>query len=154
MTRPFFSRDRITDFDNFERHADDVIEQMKDRLRAGHAIDFQVNLFRSLGFRFANHQSMNGQRYSQDAISRFTLDSASEFLLGHDVQSLSSGLPYPFNVTISSTAQSTGTEDFATAFAKAEHSISERTRIGWIWPLFEIFKDKTAEPMRVVNAFL
>jgi len=44
MTRPFFSRDRISDFDTFERHADFAIKKMKERLRAGYAIDFQVNL--------------------------------------------------------------------------------------------------------------
>ena len=42
MTRPFFSRDRISDFDNFDRHADLAINKTKERLRAGHAIDFQV----------------------------------------------------------------------------------------------------------------
>jgi hypothetical protein len=42
MTRPFFSRDRIRDFDNFERHADVAIKKMKERLSAGYAIDFQV----------------------------------------------------------------------------------------------------------------
>lgn len=42
MTRPFFSRDRISAFDNFERHAELVIQHMKDRFRAGYAIDFQV----------------------------------------------------------------------------------------------------------------
>jgi len=130
MTRPFFSRDRITDFDNFERHADDVIKQMKKRLRAGYAIDFQ------------------------DAISRFTLDSASEFLFGHDVKSLSSGLPYPHNVVRPDVAQSTSAEDFAIAIAKSQYLISKRARLGAIWPMFEIFQDKTAEPMKVVNAYL
>jgi hypothetical protein len=42
MTRPYFSRDRISDFDTFDRHADDVIGQMKARLATGQAIDFQV----------------------------------------------------------------------------------------------------------------
>lgn len=130
MTRPFFSRDRITDFDNFQRHADDVIRQLKKRLRAGYAIDFQ------------------------DAISRFTLDSATEFLFGHDVKSLSSDLPYPYYVARSNAVQSTAAADFAIAFAKSQHLIAQRSRIGWIWPLFEIFEDKTAQPMNVVNAFL
>ena len=44
MTRPFFSRDRISDFDNFERHADVAIGKMKERLGAGYPIDFQVYL--------------------------------------------------------------------------------------------------------------
>jgi len=44
MTRPFFSRDRISHFDLFDRHAEGVITQMKLRMRAGYAIDFQVRL--------------------------------------------------------------------------------------------------------------
>jgi hypothetical protein len=42
MTRPFFSRDRVGDFHIFERHADVAIKHMKDRLRAGYAVDIQV----------------------------------------------------------------------------------------------------------------
>ncbi|KAF7982659.1 hypothetical protein HWV62_27113 [Athelia sp. TMB] len=130
MTRPFFSRDRITDFENFGRHADDVIAQMKARFRQGYAVDFQ------------------------DAISRFTLDSATEFLFGHDVRSLATGLPYPHTAAHLNAAHSSPAEDFAVAFGRSQELISQRARIGWIWPLFEIFKDTTAEPMKVVNGFL
>lgn len=42
MTRPFFTRDRISDFDNFDRHAMMVVDSMKSRLQAGFPIDFQV----------------------------------------------------------------------------------------------------------------
>jgi len=42
MTRPFFSRDRVGDFHIFERHADIAIKHMRDRLRAGYAVDIQV----------------------------------------------------------------------------------------------------------------
>jgi hypothetical protein len=42
MTRPFFSKDRISHFDNFDRHADDALGQLKARLREGHPVDFQV----------------------------------------------------------------------------------------------------------------
>lgn len=44
MTRPFFSRDRISHFDNFDRHAEDAINQLRTRLREGHPVDFQVNI--------------------------------------------------------------------------------------------------------------
>ena len=46
---------------------------MKERFRNGHALDFQ------------------------DLISRFTLDSATEFLFGHCVHSLRHDLPYAHN---------------------------------------------------------
>ena len=42
MTRPFFTKDRITHFSIFDNHAKDVIAQMKDRFREGYAVDFQV----------------------------------------------------------------------------------------------------------------
>ena len=80
------------------------------------------------------------------------LDSASEFLFGHDVKSLS---PYPHNVSSVGAAQPTAAEDFAVAFAKFQYVFATRSRLGSIWPLFEIFQlDKIAEPLKVVNSFL
>ena len=42
MTRPFFTRDRISDFELFDRHSTTAIAQIKNRMRTGYAIDFQV----------------------------------------------------------------------------------------------------------------
>ena len=42
MTRPFFTRDRISHFDLFDRHAEHVVQLIKLRMRDGHTIDFQV----------------------------------------------------------------------------------------------------------------
>jgi hypothetical protein len=42
MTRPFFHRERISDFDLFDHHAANAITQFKARLREGCAADFQV----------------------------------------------------------------------------------------------------------------
>lgn len=44
MTRPFFSKERIGHFDIFESHADDAIQQTKDRINAGYAVDFQASV--------------------------------------------------------------------------------------------------------------
>lgn len=44
MTRPFFVRDRITDFNIFDNHAIDAINQAKSRLSQGYPIDFQVRV--------------------------------------------------------------------------------------------------------------
>jgi len=46
------------------------------------------------------------------------------------------------------------TEDFALALAEAQSIISQRLHKGWIWPLFEVFKDDITEPMRIVNLFI
>ena len=91
-------------------------------------------------------------------MSRFTLDSATDILFGSCVHSLSAGLPYPHNVTTVLAEATSGcacsANDFAKAFLQSQELISERERLGWIWPLFEILKDKTAEPMKIVNAYL
>lgn len=42
MTRPFFVKDRVTDFDIFDRHADIAVNKMIERFGEGEAIDFQV----------------------------------------------------------------------------------------------------------------
>ncbi len=42
MTRPFFGKNRISDFDNFEKHTSTTIALMKERLREGHPVEFQV----------------------------------------------------------------------------------------------------------------
>lgn len=45
MTRPFFSKDRISHFDIFDRHAADAIKQVKERMRQGYAVDVQVRIY-------------------------------------------------------------------------------------------------------------
>ncbi|KLO15647.1 cytochrome P450 [Schizopora paradoxa] len=133
MTRPFFSKDRISHFNLFERHADELIGLMAQRFRDGYAID------------------------AQDAFSRFTLDSATEFLFGSCVHSLKSGLPYPENANAYS-AQSNGVsdaaEEFAKAFSGAQEVLAQRARLGPYWPMWEISKNKAIEPLKIVSAFI
>nr|BAL14711.1 cytochrome P450 [Phlebia brevispora] len=131
MTRPFFSRERISHFELFDKYAERAMKRMKERMNSGYAVDFQ------------------------DLISRFTLDSASEFLFGASVNSLESSLPYPFHAPASLREQPpTQAEEFAKAFAAAQTVISARARLGHIWPWFELAGSKTAPFMRIVNAFL
>ena len=75
MTRPFFSKDRISHFEIFDRHAADAIEQVKARMKEGYAVDIQVSFC-------AIHQHFFILTFFQDVVSRFTLDSATEFLFG------------------------------------------------------------------------
>ncbi|KAJ7243965.1 cytochrome P450 monooxygenase pc-1 [Mycena rebaudengoi] len=140
ITRPYFSRDRIEHFDIFDQHADAVISILKTRLRSGISVDFQ------------------------DLIGRFTMDTATEFLFGHCVDSLMAPIPYPHNMAQPATvAYSTdgGTNasaqmanKFIEAFNESMLVISRREDLGHIWPLYEIFHDKTAAPMKIVSAFL
>lgn len=132
MTRPFFSKERITDFENFDRHATAAIALAKDRLRAGFPIDFQ------------------------DLVSRFTLDSATEFLFDTDVHSLSAGLPYPSNTPRAAKFNNEAhpANQFATSFAQAQIEIAKRTFFGTLWPLVEIFGDNTKAHMKVIGKFI
>ncbi|EMD40964.1 hypothetical protein CERSUDRAFT_111537 [Gelatoporia subvermispora B] len=132
MTRPFFSRERISHFEIFNRHAELTIARMKKRLQADVAVDFQ------------------------DLVSRFTLDSASEFLFGTCVHSLQAPLPYPHNVLdIDADKYTPSTADeFANAFSSAQRILAERMNSSWIWPLQEIFRTKTDKHMKVVDDFI
>lgn len=40
--RPFFSKDRISDFDNFEKHVQIALDAVQARMKEGYAIDLQV----------------------------------------------------------------------------------------------------------------
>ncbi|KAJ7775357.1 cytochrome P450 [Mycena metata] len=137
MTRPFFHRERISDFDLFDHHAESAIGQFKARLREGHPADFQ------------------------DMVSRFTMDSASSFLFGQNVRSLEAGLPYPYYVTTTHPENNTTTSAtehpssaFANAFQEAQTITAMRTRLGQHWPLREFWVDKLEKPMSVVRGFL
>ena len=120
MTRPFFNKEKIAHFDNFDRHADDIIRQAKTRLAEGHPIDFQ------------------------DMVSRFTLDSATEFLFGHDVNSSGAGLPYPPGAAQANSPEFLNhpSNRFVHAFAEGQDMTAMRSRTGAAWRLLEFWKDQ------------
>ncbi|KAG6906970.1 hypothetical protein DXG01_011167 [Tephrocybe rancida] len=132
MTRPFFSKDRITHFDIFERHAQDAIQQLKFRLKEGHPVDIQ------------------------DLASRFTMDSATEFLFAKNVHSLGAGLPYPhYSPLARSAASETHPANiFSKAFDEAQRHLAFRARYGAAWPLREFWKDKVSEKMVPIFEFI
>ncbi|KAF9468760.1 cytochrome P450 [Collybia nuda] len=132
ITRPFFNKDRVTHFDIFERHAQDAIKQLKVRLSEGYPVDIQ------------------------DLASRFTMDSATEFLFAKDVQSLDAGIPYPHYSPLShsSTAAAHPANIFSKAFDKVQRSISLRSRFGAFWPLAEFWTDKVQLQMATIHNFI
>lgn len=67
-------------------------------------------------------------RTKQDAISRFTLDSATEFLFGQDVQSLSTGLAYPHRTEDSRHVGPS--EAFSRAVSRSQEALVQRLRSG------------------------
>ncbi|TFK64703.1 cytochrome P450 monooxygenase pc-3 [Pluteus cervinus] len=132
MTRPFFSRDRIVHFDIFDRHAIDAISQLKKRLKEGFPVDIQ------------------------DLVSRFTMDSATEFLFGQDVRSLSAGLAYPHYTPEDQrlASQNHPSNIFVQAFNEAQNISAIRSRFGPHWRLREFWQDRAKAQMSTVTAFI
>ncbi|KAJ8092414.1 hypothetical protein PM082_023869 [Marasmius tenuissimus] len=131
MTRPFFTRDRISHFDLFDKHTERVISAMKSRFHEGAPLDFQ------------------------DLMGKFTLDAATEFLFGSCVDNLSSPLPYPSNHASSGPSTTTRADRFSQAFLRAQEAVAQRVNLGGsVWPLFEIFEDKVKGPMEIVSSFI
>ena len=132
MTRPFFTKDRISDFDVFEKHAEDAIHQTKIRLREGYPVDFQ------------------------DVASRFTLDSATEFLFGKDVRSLSAGIVYPPSSPLSkdSTFLNHPANRFIHAFTQSQITTADRTNYSSSWRFVEFWQDQVQKHMKVCYEFI
>ena len=132
MTRPFFTKDRISDFDVFEKHAEDAIHQMKIRLREGYPVDFQ------------------------DVASRFTLDSATEFLFGKDVCSLSAGIIYPPSSPLSKDPKLLNhpSSRFVRAFTESQIATANRTNYGSSWRFAELWQDQVQKHMKVCYEFV
>ena len=129
MTRPFFSKDRISDFELFDRHADKVIVKMKERFKEGIAVNVQ------------------------DVLSRFTMDTATEFLFGQDVKTLSGDLPYPSTCKKPS-LRTHPSDEFAFAFNRAQERTFPRGFYGKLWPLVEFWEDTVATDKNVTWQFI
>ena len=130
MTRPFFSRDRISDFEIFDRHADLVISKLKERLDRGIAVNIQ------------------------DVLSRYTMDTATEFLFGQDVKSLSGELPYPSTYSDYTPPYDHPSDKFTSAVNRAQEYSYPRTLFAKGWRLAEFWEDKVMTQMEITNEFI
>ncbi|KAF7289255.1 hypothetical protein MIND_01387100 [Mycena indigotica] len=136
MTRPFFKRDRISDFALFDRYSLVAIDKIKQRVRDGFAVDFQ------------------------DLLGRFTMDASGEFLFGYDSRTLEAGLPYPYNSATGKASNQALDKEHAAALAFAESIMraqdlsTRRSLLGSAWPLIEFWTNKVEEEMKVIRAFL
>lgn len=132
MTRPFFARERFSDFELFERHCAQTLSILSSLEASGTACD------------------------AQDLYGRFSLDAASEFLMGKNLDTMSASLPIPGKTVMG--PKGSATEDhwgsFARAFEMAQLNITHRGRLGAVWPLFELFKDKNEEHCKVIQAWV
>ncbi|KAE9397925.1 cytochrome P450 monooxygenase CYP63 [Gymnopus androsaceus JB14] len=131
-TRPFFARERISDFDIFERYTARTLNTISAVQSSGQALDVQ------------------------DLFSRFALDAASEFLFGKNLDTLSATLPVAGQTKMG--PKGSATDDpwgsFASAFEMAQQVITTRSRYGYFWPIFELFGDKNAPHADAVHRYL
>ncbi|KAH9963632.1 cytochrome P450 monooxygenase CYP63 [Russula dissimulans] len=135
IARPFFTKERISDFHIFEQTSAKALNLMSNRAASYQPIDIQ------------------------DLLQRFTLDAASLFLWGHALNTLDQPLTQPGRVILgpkgSAPADGGGEWDvFTNAFETVAVLITRRGVQGPTWPLLELFKDKTEEPIQVIMDWL
>lgn len=86
---------------------------------------------------------------------RFTLDSATEFLFGSCVNSLSAPLPYAWNSSKSRPADKKHPSDlFSRAFNDAQIICARRSRLMDFWLLAEFFRDQTKKPVSIIYEYI
>ncbi|KAJ7679274.1 cytochrome P450 [Mycena polygramma] len=135
MARPFFAKERISDFEIFERTSATTLDLIATRSRENLPIDVQDLLF------------------------RFTLDSASEFLFGMKLDTLAQPLTVPGKVKLGPKGSvpidgTTEFDAFTEAFERFAVIITRRGTQGDTWPLLELFEDKTEECIATIMNWL
>ena len=115
IARPFFATDRVSDLDLFERNAQRAIN-----------IILNTDPNDSLDF--------------EDLIARFTVDTASEFLFGENLNTLS--------------YEKDGFNSFTDAFMAIQALIQRRSIVGSWWPLLELFKDKSEGHKKTIRSWV
>ena len=151
MSRPFFTRERISDFDIYDKKCANTLKLAKSRLAEGYPVEVQV-LF-SGSWKYS--PLLNTRECVQDLVARFTLDSATEFLFGHDVESLSANIPYPPSATHLNKPffYNHPSTIFAKAFAEGQSLTVLRSSFGKDWPLLEFWSDNVAPLRKIMDNF-
>ena len=90
----------------------------------------------------------------QDLFSRYTMDTATDFLFGQDVKSLSGALPYPSTYKGHTPPRDHPSDKFTTAFDRAQEYTCPRGFFGKAWRLFEFWEDKVATQREITNEFI
>ncbi|KAG8690868.1 hypothetical protein FRC09_011805 [Ceratobasidium sp. 395] len=134
MTRPFFARERISDFDLYERYTQKLLGRVMEHADRGVAIDIQ------------------------DLFARLTMDAAGEFLFSApDINSLDGKLPIAGQAKIGprGTAVETTYGNFVNAFDEVQVLIPVRGRMGlYVWPVVEMRGDKAMGYRSVVDRWV
>jgi len=114
-TRPFFANDRTSDLGLFDKYINRTLNHISN-LEPNQPIDFE------------------------DLAARFTIDTASEFLCGHNLDTLS--------------YRADGFDNFMDAFVKIQQVSLERSIRGGLWPLFEPFGDRSKKYGDVIKEWV
>jgi hypothetical protein len=135
IARPFFTKERISDFHIFDQTSAKALNLIANRAAACAPIDVQ------------------------DLLQRVTLDAAALFLWGHALNTLDLPLTQPGRVVLGpkGSAPADGGSEwdvFTNAFETLAVLITRRGVQGDTWPLLELFKDKTEEPIQVIMDWL
>ena len=132
MARPFFARERISDFGIFEKHVSRTLSLLSANEAFGHPSE------------------------AQDIFSRFSIDVASEFLFGKNLDTLSASHPIPGKTTMGPKGSATTDlwGSFVGAFEAAQTNITARGRIGRLWPLFELLGDKNEPHVKIIHDWI
>ena len=114
----------------WHRHAEHALDKVAARLKEGVPVDWQ------------------------DIVSRFTMDSATEFLFGKDVRSLDAPTPYPS--TFPHTRETTvhPADRFVRSFQDGLEATAMRGRFLQSYPLFEFWGDKVEKHLGEVHKFI
>lgn len=134
MTRPFFVRERVTEFDLFDRYTQKLLTRIAEHADRGQPMDLQ------------------------DLFARLTMDAAGEFLFSStDINSLDLELPIAGQAKIGprGTAVESAYGGFVNAFDEVQALIPLRGRMGpYVWPLLEMKGDKAMEYRRLINQWV
>ncbi|CAE6503085.1 unnamed protein product [Rhizoctonia solani] len=134
MTRPFFVRERINEFDLFDNYTQKLLARISECVDAGLPVDVQ------------------------DLYGRLTIDAAGEFLFScTSLDTLSLPLPVAYKAQIGprGTAAPTSYGSFVSAFDEAQTIIPVRGRMGpYIWPVAEWKEDKSWSHRCVVDEWV
>ena len=114
LARPFFAQVRTSDFENFEKHIQSVLS-----ILANHGADEPIDI--------------------QDVIGRFTIDTASEFLFGHTLDTLSYAGNY---------------DAFLQAFTAIQELMLKRNTMAGFWVAREFFKDESAAYAKTIRSWV
>ncbi|KAG8889661.1 hypothetical protein FRB98_003464 [Tulasnella sp. 332] len=134
LARPYFSRERISDYENFQKYSDKMIGGLKRAVSSGEAVDVQ------------------------DMFSRFTMDAAGEFLFGtSELDTLN--LPFPKASEVVLGPKGIATEgkygDFVRAFEQSQLNARRRSvKPVAVWAAQEFFHDIQTDTTNVIQAFL